>query len=70
MKIDMHIEKSSFFVAAWTFFPDSGRPWKKISKPPAKPVVMIQDNEYQITLTMKEPVYSTNIEEYMYTVNS
>ena len=30
MKIDMHIEKSSFFVAAWTFFLDSGRPWKKI----------------------------------------
>ena len=34
MKIDMHIEKSSFFVAAWTFFPDSGRPWKKIINKP------------------------------------
>lgn len=30
MKIDMHIEKSNFFVAALTFFLDSRQPWKKI----------------------------------------
>ena len=37
MKIDMHIEKLSFFVSAWTFFLDSevgtgGRPHKDMAE--------------------------------------
>ena len=44
MKIDMHIEKSNFFVSAWTFFLDSGRPWKKIiNKPEIFVIHMLRD---------------------------
>jgi len=40
----MHIEKSSFFVSAWTFFLDSGRPWKKIiNKPEIFVIHMLRD---------------------------
>ena len=44
MKIDIHIEKSSFFVAAWTFFLDSGRPWKKIINKPEIFVIHVMRN--------------------------